>query len=204
MQTVEAKGTTKPLSHDAESVKSKQYAKTADNPYKTLAVYVQNGQRVFNVLDYSEQIRRSNMAENLSRMKLFELISCDLVYVPTIAEMNKKDFSILDMDKERIYKFISSSVRSTSNTPNVYFVPHRIADFIFNEDKSEKYKLEYSIPKKQKSTLQGELNITSAGYRTEIVIPNIIDGKCVEMPTIRDICWKLEVDRLGNITKIIR
>lgn len=201
--SVDAKGTAKPLSTDEKSVKNKQFAITADNPYKVLSVSEKDGTRQFEIIDLGDVLCK-NDAEKVEGAKLFTLIAGDLVYVPNEDEMAKDVVNIKDLDKDRIYKFLSANTSVAVGKPDANFIPHRIASLIFSDSKSEDYKLVSKVPGASKSYLQGELSITRADSRIKVAIPNIVGGKCESMPTIRDVCWKLEVDFLGNIERIIR
>ncbi len=199
---VEAKGTAKPLSSDTNSVKNKQFAITADNPYKVLSVSEKNGKRQFEIFDIDNIEDNANDSKGVG--KLFTLRVGDLVYVPNEDELLKKTVKIKDLDKDRIYKLISMNSTTSLGKPDVNFIPHRIANLVFSDNKSEEYKLMHKIPGTSNTYLQGELSITRADSRIKVSIPYIIDDHCIEISVIRDICWKLEVDSLGNISKIKR
>ena len=92
----------------------------------------------------------------------FYLSPNDLVYVPTEEE---KQFGDCKLNKERIYKMVSSSGNQC------FFVPQKIANSIVN-------KVEFSPLNKMEKSIFEEM--------------------------IKAVCWKLEVDRLGNILKIIK
>lgn len=192
------------MSANSDSVKSKQFAKTADNPYKVLDVFEDDEKREFEIVDFMDRINNSGTYTELRKEPLFELIAGDLVYVPTEEEMNQKDVVISQLNKDRIYKFISTNPTAVQGKPDVNFMPHRFASLIFSDSKSNSFQLKMKVPGASKSVLQGELSITRADSRIKVAMPNIIGGACTQMPVIRDVCWKLEVDRLGNIINIIR
>lgn len=92
----------------------------------------------------------------------FYLSPNDLVYVPTGDELIDGS---MKMDKERIYKMVSST------GSEIYFVPNYIASVL-------KKKVEFNSMNKMEQTIDGVV--------------------------IKANCWKLKVDRLGNVTKIIK
>ena len=118
----------------------------------------------------------------------FYLSPNDLVYVPTDEDLAAARPSI---DKRRIYKMVSATDREC------YFLPFEVASIIADRVEFEaKNKvgrvidaLEYKDESKENSEDENkEENKPSAGNKI----------------MIKDVCWKLEVDRLGNITKIVR
>lgn len=92
----------------------------------------------------------------------FYLSPNDLVYVPTEEE---KAGGIVSMNKERIYKMVSST------ESEIYFVPNYVANVLMK-------KVEFNSKNKMEKTIEGVV--------------------------IKANCWKLEVDRLGEIIKIIK
>ena len=79
------------------------------------------------------------------------------------------------IDKSRIYRFISSEGST------VYFLPLTVASLIMQKKEFE------SLNKSEKAIIISEMNNSNENPKT-----------------IKSICWKLEIDRLGKITKIIR
>ena len=114
----------------------------------------------------------------------FYLSPNDLVYVPTEEDCATAHPSI---DKRRIYKMVSAT------EGKCHFLPVSVASIIADKVEFEAMNkigrvidaLEYKEKSEEKSE---EENKTSAGSKV----------------MIKDVCWKLEVDRLGNITKIVR
>ena len=113
--------------------------------------------------------------EKGDRLK-FYLSPNDLVYVPAGDEEN-------EIDRERIYKFVDSS-GTTAN-----FIPHRTAGLIYNVDK----KLAEALC--NGSIIQNEYGVGSQQSKNQ----RALTGEMVKA-----VCWKLEVDRLGNILRIIK
>lgn len=112
----------------------------------------------------------------------FSLSPNDLVYVPTEEEQLSHP-NVGNLDYERIYKFVSA----TGNRS--YFVPHRVSSLIYNVDKADASKYSVGQP------ILNELGIGNGLSKNE----RSLDGQMVKA-----VCWKLEVDRLGRITRVIR
>lgn len=106
----------------------------------------------------------------------FYLSPNDLVYVPT---KENED----ELCRDRIYKFVDSS-GTTAN-----FVPHTSANTIYNVDK------EYA-----KKYCNGAVILNEYGLGS----PQSKNQKALDGEMIKEICWKLKVDRLGNIIKVIK
>src|SRR5690606_1610378 len=128
---------------------------------------------------------------------IFTLSPLDLVYVPTeeeIANPSLVDFKYLTKDQiERIYKYVDGSEDIANFVP--YPVSKPIWRFhgkknkeIFNE-LFENNKISIS----EEELIQNEFGLGSQQNKNQ----NMIDGKT----QIKKICWKLKVDRLGNISK---
>lgn len=106
----------------------------------------------------------------------FHLSPNDLVYVPKTDEEN-------EIKTGQIYKFVDSS-GTTAN-----FVPHRVSNLIYNVDK----KIAENFCNHE--IIQNEYGIGSQQSKNQ---------KSITGEMIKAVCWKLEVDRLGNIHKIIK
>ena len=106
----------------------------------------------------------------------FYLSPNDLVYVPT---KENED----ELCRDRIYKFVDSS-GTTAN-----FVPHTSANTIYNVDK------EYAEKCCNGAVILNEYGLGSSQSKNQ----KALDGEM-----IKEICWKLKVDRLGNIIKVIK
>ena len=120
-----------------------------------------------------------------SEFKLnFVLNPSDLVYVPT--EEENENTSLVDFSKmkkeqmNRVYKFTDGS----GTTMN--FVPINVASLLFNMSNKEQEKAEIKL------SIQNELGLGSPQSKNQ----NSLDGT-----QIKSVCWKLKVDRLGNISK---
>lgn len=106
----------------------------------------------------------------------FWLSPGDLVYVPTGDEKENSNVNAQTIDKSRIYQFVSS------DNSTAYFLPSTVAAII---QKSTEFE---SLNKSEKTS-----NIHNTLSEDEFV-PEIIKANC----------WKLIVDRMGNIVRIIR
>lgn len=106
----------------------------------------------------------------------FHLSPNDLVYVPKTDEEN-------EIKMGQIYKFVDSS-GTTAN-----FIPHRVSNLIYNVDK----KIAENFCNHE--IIQNEYGIGSQQSKNQ---------KSITGEMIKAVCWKLEVDRLGNIHKIIK
>ncbi|WP_310556173.1 type II CRISPR RNA-guided endonuclease Cas9 [Flavobacterium sp.] len=118
---------------------------------------------------------------------LFYLNPNDLVFVPTIEEIeNPNNINIQNFTKEqtqRIYKFTDGS-DTTCN-----FIPASSSSLIFSITKKDQEKIGLNYP------IQNEYGLGSPQSKNQ----NSLNGI-----QIKSVCWKLEVDRLGKIKRIIR
>jgi len=106
----------------------------------------------------------------------FYLSPNDLVYVPTEEDHAAAHPSI---DKRRIYKMVSATDRQC------FFLPFTVASVISNT-------VEFETLNKMERVV--DASEYSSAY----------DSSHVNKVMVKNVCWKLEVDRLGNITKIVR
>jgi CRISPR-associated endonuclease Csn1 len=137
---------------------------------------------IFEVIERQKQGLSSALEidENGNRL-LFTLSPNDLVYIPTNEE--KENLTVIDFNKlskektERIYKFVSCTGGEGHFVSNNYS-----KEIITNENGSN-----------NKNERMLEFNNSNTVY----------DEK--EKPVmIKSICWKLEIDRLGKIKRIIK
>jgi CRISPR-associated endonuclease Csn1 len=103
----------------------------------------------------------------------------DIVYIPTEDQKMNINITIDELDKNRIYRFIDSS-DTTAN-----FIPVYTASLIFNFNKKDQEKIGTVFP------IQNEYGIGS---------PQSKNQRAVTGEMIKDVCIKLKIDRLGNIT----
>ena len=118
---------------------------------------------------------------------IFYLNPNDSVFVPTIEEIenpNIVDVQNFTKDQtQRIYKFTDSS-DTTCN-----FIPASSSSLIFNLTKKDQEKIDLKYP------IQNEYGLGSPQSKNQNSLGGI---------QIKSVCWKLEVDRLGKIKRIIR
>ena len=127
----------------------------------------------------------------------FTLSPLDLVYVPTDEEIespSEVDFNNMTKDQvNRIYKYVDGSIDIAN------FVPYSASKPIWRfhgKNNKEIYKELNNAEKitiSEKELIQNEFGLGSQQNKNQ----NMIDGKT----QIKKICWKLNIDRLGNISK---
>lgn len=136
------------------------------------------------VIEHKKQVaklpkdERTPVPVNIEKGRfLFSLSPIDLVYVPTIEEQeNPNIVNFNTLNKDQINR-IYKMVSSTAS--ECHFIKNQIASLIKNYDS------------KSKVGEFGSLN----KLETSIDIDNF---------RIKEVCWKLQVDRLGNIIKAIK
>lgn len=169
--------------------KTDKYVETAKGTNLFYAIYAdKKGNRNYKTIPLNEVIERQKQGlssalktdENENRL-LFTLSPNDLVYIPTDDE--KENLTIINLDKlskeqtERIYKFVSCT------SGEGHFVSNNYSKEIISNENGSNNKNERML----------EFNNSNTIY----------DEK--EKPVmIKSVCWKLEVDRLGKIKRIIR
>ncbi|MEP6466244.1 MAG: type II CRISPR RNA-guided endonuclease Cas9 [Parafilimonas sp.] len=129
-------------------------------------------------------VRQINDAGN--RLQFF-LSPNDLVYLPTSEEQENPNLvtfeNINSKPVKQIYKFIDGS-GTTAN-----FIPSSSATTIFNMNKKEQGKQGLNYP------IQNEYGVGS---------PQSKNQKSLDGIMIKEHCWKLQVNRVGEIIKIIK
>ncbi|MFV5695532.1 type II CRISPR RNA-guided endonuclease Cas9 [Flavobacterium sp. LB3P122] len=188
--------------------KKHKFVETASGTNLFFAIYKDNsGKRNYKTIPLNEIIESQKLGafENLKPNEcsvpnmsideknqelsslLFYLNPNDLVFVPTIEEIeNPNNINIQNFTKEqnqRIYKFTDSS-DTTCN-----FIPASTSSLIFSITKKDQEKIGLNYP------IQNEYGLGSPQSKNQ----NSLNGI-----QIKSVCWKLEVDRLGKIKKIIR
>lgn len=168
--------------------KAKKYAKTEGGTNLYFAVYESaNGDRIYETIPLNIVIERlkqglAPVPDNKDGIPLlFSLSPLDLVYVPTEDERQSINIGINELDSNRIYKY----VKGWSN--RACFIPHRISSLLLDVNGNVSFG--------SKNPVINEISITNDS--------GIIE-KEQGQPSIKSVCWKLEVNRLGQITKIIR
>ncbi len=154
------------------------------------AIYIdEGGKRFYETIPLNIVIERQKQglsavpeANQNGRSLLFLLSPNDLVYVPTEEEKEKPslvDFKNLKIAQvSRIYKFTDGS----GTTLN--FVPMSVASLLFNISYKDQEKAGINFQ------IQNEFGLGSPQSKNQ----NSLEGI-----QIKSSCWKLNVDRLGNI-----
>jgi CRISPR-associated endonuclease Csn1 len=194
VRTSDAMGTKFSVSEEGQ--KSTKYAVTAAGSNAFCGFYQKGTDRKFYIPTLRESVERLKQGfepcpathpEDFKFKLIFVLNPSDIVYVPIEEEIdntNLVDFSKMKKEQmNRIYKFTDGS-GSTMN-----FVPINVASLLFNMSNKEQEKAEIKL------TIQNELGLGSPQSKSQ----NSLDGI-----QIKSVCWKLEVDRLGKIKRIIR
>lgn len=163
--------------------KKDKYLEAAKGTNLFFAIYVdQDGKRSYETIPLNEVIERQKQGLDVAQSTegktlLFTLSPNDLVYVPNQEE--QIDSHLIDLknftkeQSERIYKFVSCTGSEG------HFVTHNYAKEIISNENGSNNKNERMI-QLHKSV--------------------ILDEK--DKPImIKSVCWKLQIDRLGNIKK---
>lgn len=188
VRTYDAMGTK--FSVAEEGQKSTKYVVTAAGSNAFCGFYQKGKDRKFYVPTLRESVESLKQGlepcpaehpEDPEYKLIFILNPYDLVYVPTDEEKgnpNLVDFN--NLKKDRIYKFTDGS-GSTMN-----FTPSNFASLLFNMTNKEQDKAGIKL------SIQNELGIGSPQSKNQNSLDNI---------QIKSVCWKLKVDRLGNLLK---
>jgi len=175
--------------------KKDKYVVAADGTNLYFAIYANENRRIFETVPLNLVIERLKQGESpvnsffndvngQAYTLLFYLCPNDLVYLPTAEQlMNSHSINKEEFVNNRIYRFIDSS-DTTAN-----FIPVTSASTIFNLNKKNQDKIGLNYP------IQNEYGVGS---------PQSKNQKSIDGFMIKDVCWKLQVDRLGNILKIIK
>lgn len=177
-----------------EGSKSTKYVVTAAGSNAFCGFYQKGTERKFYIPTLRESVESLKQGlqpcplthpEEREFKLIFVLNPSDLVYVPTEEERenpNLIDFSKLKREQiNRIYKFTDGS----GTTMN--FVPTNVASLLLSLSNKDQEKIGIKLP------IQNELGLGSPQSKNQ----NSLDGI-----QIKSVCWKLKVDRLGNISKI--
>jgi CRISPR-associated endonuclease Csn1 len=214
-------GNQRQVSDEPQSVKSKQYIVNDAGSNLYLGAYERsyidkNGDNIIErkfqdigLIDLIEKLKQdSSKRNNPLPEKIFDdkgneyywkftLSPLDLVYVPNeeeIANPSLVDFNNLDNCQiNRIYKYVDGNVDIAN------FVQHSVAQTIwkFHDDKKKKeiynqINEKHVIQISEKDLIKDEFGFGSQQTKNQ----NMMDG----VTQIKKTCWKLKVDRLGNIS----
>lgn len=183
--------------------KKDKFVVTADGTNLFFAIYKnENGNRSYETipLNIVTENQKQGALQNLhpnqcsvpqtnepGNKLLFFLSPNDLVYVPT--EEEKENPSLVNLDNlnqqqiNRVYKFIDGS-GTTAN-----FIPNYSATTIFNMNKKEQEKRGLNYP------VQNEFGVGS---------PQSKNQKSLSGVMVKEVCWKLHVNRVGKIITFIK
>lgn len=187
-----------PVSDNRDSAKSTKYVEAAQGTNLFFAIYWDNDKqkRAFETIPFNEvvehQKQRATLSEKVMRDTpfipvkpalgefMFSLSPNDLVYVPTDEEkLNPNSVDINNLTKEQINRIFTVNDFSGQT---IYFTPSSLANNITAKE------VDLRIDEKS-GELKGSFDTKTASF---------------ESTPIKDFCWKIEVDRLGNIINMIR
>jgi CRISPR-associated endonuclease Csn1 len=196
VRIADAMGTKFPVSKIG--AKSSKYVVTAGGSNIFCGFYQRGDQRKFYIPTLRESVESLKQGyepcpfshpDEPDFKLLFVLNPSDLVYVPISEEQENPrlvNFDSLNMEQvQRIYKFRDGSINEKGGV-QVNFIPSNWSNIIFKSSK-EIGKIDLSVNKE----LKGEIALTSDKDKSQ----NTLDGNT----QIRSVCWKLKVDRLGNL-----
>ena len=187
-----------PVSDNKNSAKSTKYVEAAKGTNLFFAIYwdEEKQKRVFETIPFNEVVEHQKQRATLSKevMKdtpyipvkpalgefMFSLSPNDLVYVPTDEEMANP--SLVDIDNLTRKQIGRIFTVNDFSGPTIYFTPNSLANNITAKE------VDLKIDEKS-GKLQGSFDTKTASF---------------EFVPIKDTCWKMKVDRLGNIVSIIR
>lgn len=187
-------------------LKETKFVKSASGTNLYFCIYENNGTRKYYVPRFEEIIETQKLEQDLPLDKKknvpekhpdypdyklkFYLQPNDLVYV---ANNKNEEVDFHNLTKEQlkqIYLFKDGS-GTTAN-----FTPMYSADVIYklnDKNKRKAFAQEYNLDSKK--IIKNEYGLGS---------PQLKNQNTVEGVQVKSACWKLEVDRLGNIKKIIK
>jgi CRISPR-associated endonuclease Csn1 len=189
VRTYEPKGNKYNVGHSGN--KNEKFVEAAKGTNLYFAIYQdENGKRSYDTIGLNIVIERLKQGlppcpEKENHIILFWLSPNDLVYIPSEEEIdNKVLLDIKNLTKEqvgRIYKMVSSTAGECHFVPSNYSSP-----ILPNESGTN-----------NKSERLMQL------FKSNDLLEH--DNKNVLKPLmIKNYCWKLEPDRLGNIKKIVK
>jgi len=175
--------------------KKTKFVEAAKGTNLFFAIYQNaNGKRSYQTIPLNIVIERQKQGllsipdtnENGEKL-IFHLSPNDLVYVPDEDEKgNVKGINFRNLNKEqvkRIYKFTDGSGVKAN------FIPINISNVLFNLNKEGQKKIGINYK------IQNEIGVGSQGSKNE---------RAFTGETIKSVCIKLSIDRLGNIKSAIQ
>ncbi len=142
------------------------------------------------LVDEIDAYNKGKKLDLIDSSTCFTLKAGDLVYIPTIAEYENPSIIEKDnIDPTRVYKFVNSSDKDCN------FVPANIANVIYKlHDNTKRKKFAKDKNLNFKTLIKNELGLGSPQQKHQ----NSLDGIQVKSQ-----CFKLKVNRLGKIEKVI-
>ncbi len=211
-----------PVSEDRNSEKNKRYVVTKEGSNVFCGVYVaEDGtHKVFvpTLRETVEVIKQGYepcaerlLIENVEYKLKFVLSPNDLVYLPTQEEIeNPQLVNISNFNQSqilRIYKFVDGSGDMMNYVPYYIAAPLWAIKTEKYKDLDNKYQLKFTEKKETKKGIKespkdliNEVGLGSAKLKHQ----NSFANDYLDCVQIKFKCWKLEVDRLGNIKRIIK
>ena len=178
------------ISEDVKSTKAKKFVEAAKGTNLFFAVYWNKDKqkRVYETVPLNEVIEHQKQVANLPKEQrtlvpvntkigafLFSISPNDLVYVPTDEELeNSSMINFSSLSKTQVSR-IYKMVSSTGS--QCHFIQNQISSLIKKYDAKSKVGEFGSLNKSEKD---------------------------IENNIIKQRCWKLKIDRLGNITHILK
>jgi CRISPR-associated endonuclease Csn1 len=199
VRTYEPKGNKFPVGTTGN--KKEKFVEAAKGTNLFFAVYKdEQGKRNYETIPFNIVVERQKQGlspvpdiNDKGNSLLFYLSPNDLVYVPYLEELlNPQSFNFENLTSKQvnmIYKFVDSS-DTTAN-----FIQANVASLIFNLPKKDAEKIKESIDSNTKVLVQNEFGVGSPQSKNQ----KTNDGKSM----IKEVCWKLEVDRLGKLRNIL-
>ncbi|WP_299780478.1 type II CRISPR RNA-guided endonuclease Cas9 [uncultured Formosa sp.] len=182
------------ISENKESPKSKKKVEAAKGTNLFFAIYwnEEKQKRIYETVPFNVVLEHQKQVAHLPKNErtpvpidttkgrfLFSLSPNDLVYIPTEEEV--ENMSIINYEKLTMQKLTNNIYKMVSSTGGeCHFILANIASLIKNYDS------------KSKTGELGSLN------KLETTMDKLNPIR------IKEKCWKLKIDRLGNITNIIK
>ncbi|QHI37076.1 CRISPR-associated endonuclease Cas9 [Kordia antarctica] len=178
------------ISEDAKSPKSKKFVEAAKGTNLFFAMYWNKDKqkRVYETVPLNEVIEHQKQVANLPKEQrtlvpvntkkgafLFSLSPNDLVYVPTDEELENSSMINFSLLSKAQVNRIYKMVSSTGS--ECHFIKNQISSLIKKYDAKSKIG-EFGSTNKSEKDIEGQM--------------------------IKERCWKLQVDRLGNVTHILK
>jgi CRISPR-associated endonuclease Csn1 len=170
--------------------KNKKFVEAAKGTNLFFAIYQNSdGKRSYESIPLNIVIERQKQGLNpvpesneKGNFLLFYLSPNDLVYIPEENQYINEDYIRKDkIETSRLYRFIDSS-DTTAN-----FIPFTTSSLIFNLSKKDQDKVGKNY------LIQNEYGVGS---------PQSKNQKSIEGIMIKDVCWKLHINRIGQIIAV--